>query len=137
MQQRDARRPRRRGFGARGRGTHNLAVRLVAQIEPIGAVTASVRERKRPDGDRERIERRRSAVAGGFAGEHASHVRLERHRFDPITAAGEREADADFFAVDNRCCNDHDDRRHDRALHSVNPRNGSTSLQILGRLAIS
>ena len=122
-------------------------MRLVAEIESIGAMPAAVRERIAADRDRERIERGRRTVARRFSGEHARHVGLERQHRDRVTAAGSREPDAKLIVRRGRSADlkvrhdrhrDHSDK-HERngAPQPVNPRNGCISFQMRGRLAIN
>ena len=54
---------------------------------------AQVRQRERPDRDGQRLERRRLAVARGFAGEDARHVGFDRYRGHGVAAAGLQDAD--------------------------------------------
>src|SRR3954467_4484564 len=55
----------------------------------------AVRAREGAHRDRQRLERRRPAVARRLAGDHARHVGLERHLDDGIAAARLREAHTD------------------------------------------
>ena len=69
-------------------------MRLIAEIEAVGAMAAAVRERERPDRDRERLERGRLAVAHRLARQHARDIGLHRDRRDRVAAAGLGDADA-------------------------------------------
>ena len=86
---------RLRGAGCRRRGGANdLAVRLVAEIEAVGAMAIGIAQRKRADGDGQHLERGRRALARRLAGEHAGDVGFEREGLDRVAAAGPGKADA-------------------------------------------
>jgi hypothetical protein len=125
-------------------------VRFVAQVESVSAVTTTIRQRERPDGNGQRLKRCRGAVARGFAREHAGHVRFERDGRDRVASARAGHADAKWQIGGSRRPlrarsperlrrSGHQKRRdqdNDAQAH-VNPRNSVMSLQILGRLAMS
>ena len=62
-QQQTARGRLGRALGCRRRGTNDLTVRLIAQVEVVGAMASAVREREGANRNRERFERRRLTVA--------------------------------------------------------------------------
>ncbi len=76
-----------------GRSPVHLAVRLIAEIEPLRLMAPEVGHRERPDGHRQRLERGRRAVGRRLADEHARDVVLQPHVDDVIApAAGEADA---------------------------------------------
>ena len=87
----------RRAGGALGRSSgasEHLTVRLIAEIETVRAMAAEIRGGKRSHRDRQRLERRRLAVARRLARDHARNVGLDRHVDDGVSAACLRDADA-------------------------------------------
>src|SRR4051794_37588748 len=88
-------------------------MRLVAQLEAVGAMASAVGERECPDGDGERLERGRLAVAQRLARQYAGDIRLNRHVADGVAAAGLQHADAQnatfdvlrstFYVLRSRC----------------------------------
>jgi hypothetical protein len=61
-------------------------MRLIAQIESIGAMPPAILERIRSNGNRQRFERRRLAARQRLACEHASDVGFDRERNDFVGA---------------------------------------------------
>jgi hypothetical protein len=80
-------------------------VRLIADVEAVRPMAAAVRQQEGPDGDRERLERRRTTIAGGLAGQDARDVGLHWHRRHGVAAAGTGKADADRSGVERRPLN--------------------------------
>ena len=73
-------------------------MRLIAQVEPVGMMTSTIRKRERTDGDRQRLERSRRTVARRFAGEDARDVRLQREGDNRVSTARLEDADPQLFA---------------------------------------
>jgi hypothetical protein len=61
-------------------------MRLIAQIESIGAMPPAILERIGSNGNRQRFERRRLAARQRLACEHASDVGFDRERNDFVGA---------------------------------------------------
>ena len=66
-------------------------MRLIADIESIGAMPSAIRESKGANGDRQRFERRRLTVARRLTREHARDVGFEWNRVETVSAAGLQE----------------------------------------------
>jgi hypothetical protein len=86
---------RRSVLGCRRRGAHDLTMRLVAEIESIGAMATGVREREGAHRNRQRLERRRLTVARRLPSDYTRHVGLERYRYDSVAAGGLIDPDTD------------------------------------------
>ena len=71
-------------------------MRLVAEIEAIGAVAIAIAEGERPDRDGQRLERGWRAVARRFACQDARDVGFEGNCLDGIAAARLGEPDAEL-----------------------------------------
>ena len=78
IQEHLAGRRRCRPLGCQRRRPQHLAVRLVAQVEAVGAVTAEIGHGVGPHRDGERLERRRHTLASRLPGEHAGDVVVDR-----------------------------------------------------------
>src|SRR2546423_5924827 len=86
---------RRGTFTGGRRAPQYLTMRLVAEIESVGAMASAVRARERAGRDRECLQRRRLAVAHRFSREHARDICLDRHLDNRIAAARLRDAHAE------------------------------------------
>ena len=73
-------------------------MRLIAQVEPVGMMTSTIRKRERTDGERQRLERSRRTVARRFAGQDARDVRLQRESDNRVSTARLEDANAQPFA---------------------------------------
>ena len=93
VEQRLAPRRERRGVARLRPPADHLAVRQVAEVEPVPLVAVPVDERERPDDHSQGLQGRRAARRGGLRADDARHVLLERHRLHVVTA-GARPADA-------------------------------------------
>ena len=128
-------------------------MRLIAEVEAVGAMAPAVGQREGADRDRQRLERRRLAVACRFAGKHACHIGFERQRYDRVAAARLRDADAQphcrgGWVLGARCrvhrCrvraygDEHDDEPPGLCPQAAaSPRKREMPSQIAGRLAIN
>ena len=134
---------------------------LIADVETVRAMPAAIRERERPDRDRQRLERGGTAVARGLSCQHSGHIGLHRHRRHGVPAARLEHADTQGSWVRQRCLSgaldgpgidaptlaaggpdskDSEDRQEHsefRRVHAVRPRKRAVSCHIVGRLAIS
>ena len=69
-------------------------MRLVAQVEAVGAVPAEIRHREGPHRDGEGFERRWRALASRLAREDAGDVLVERHGPHRVSTVRAGDADA-------------------------------------------